>query len=287
MFVKENTVQAIKDYFFDSLEEIYPIHEVESFFYILAEHFIALSRVQIKLEPKKTMSESELLKFHYAIKELKKNKPVQFITGKQFFYDNEFCVTEHTLIPRPETEELVDLILKDNSDCKGSILDIGTGTGAIAISLDLILREADVTAFDVSEQALKIAEKNNADLQANVDFQFQDILNPNYSGRKFDVIVSNPPYVLESEKESMHANVLQYEPHLALFVEDNNPLLFYSKILEFSNNFLKPEGKVYFEINEKYGHDTVDLMKKYNFHEIIVIKDMQNKDRMVKGIKQN
>jgi release factor glutamine methyltransferase len=285
MFVKENTVSAIKEYFFNSLKDLYPKLEVESFFHILCDYFLGYSRVQVAMSLDKTMSESELLKFHYAIKDLKKFKPVQFITGTQFFYDNEFKVTEHTLIPRPETEELVDLIVKDNADLKGSILDIGTGSGAIAISLDKALVNSSVTAFDVSKDALETAKVNNLAISSNVDFQYQDILKPSYNGEAFEIIVSNPPYVLESEKELMQANVLDYEPHLALCVEDSDPLFFYKSIIEFCKLHLVSGGKLYFEINEKYGAETAKLLSDNNFSEIEVIKDMQGKDRMVKGIK--
>lgn len=231
------------------------------------------------------MSESELLKFHYAIKDLKKFKPVQFITGSQFFYDNDFKVSEHTLIPRPETEELVDLIVKENTNFNGRILDIGSGSGAIAISLDKALENSKVTAFDVSKKALETAEYNNSALKSNVNFQYQDILKPTYIGEAFDIIASNPPYVLESEKELMQANVLEFEPHLALFVEDSDPLLFYKSIVQFCKSKLKSNGKLYFEINEKYGVETAKLLIDNNFSGVEVIKDMQGKDRIVKGIK--
>lgn len=285
MFVKENTVQAIKDYFFDSLLHLYPKEEVVSFFHILCEHFLGYSRSQIALSLKKTMSESELLKFHYAIKELKKYKPVQFITGSQFFYNHEFKVTEHTLIPRPETEELVDLIVKENPKFAGRILDIGTGSGAIAISLDKAIPDAKITAFDVSDEALKTARENNKTIGSEVDFQYEDILATSYLGEKFEIIVSNPPYVLDSEKEWMSDNVLKYEPHLALFVADTNPLLFYKAIVDFCSKKLEKGGKLYFEINEKYGKETADLLTNNNFGEVEIQKDMQGKDRIVKGVK--
>lgn len=285
MFVKENTVSAIKEYFFNSLQDVYPKTEIESFFYLLSEHFLGYSRSQLAINYNSTMSESELLKYHYALKDLKKHKPLQFITGVQFFYENEFKVSEHTLIPRPETEELVDLIIKENQDFKGEILDIGTGSGVIAISLDLALKNSNIIAFDVSKEALVTARQNNTDLDANVDFKFQNILNPSYEGEKFDIFVSNPPYVLNSEKELMQPNVLEYEPHLALFVEDNDPLLFYKKIVEFSKTHLKKNGKIYFEINEKYGKETAELLTSNSFSSVEIIKDMQGKDRIVKAIK--
>lgn len=285
MFVTENTVSAIKNHFFEELDSFYPKTEVSSFFYILADYYLGYSKTDVLLGMKNNLSESELLKFYYAIKDLKKQKPIQFITGVQYFYENEFKVTENTLIPRPETEELVDLIVKDNPNFEGTILDIGTGTGAIAISLDLKLSNSKVTAFDVSKEALVTAKLNNDDLKAKVDFELQDILNPNYTGEEFDIIVSNPPYVLNSEKLEMQSNVLDFEPHLALFVADNEPLLFYNAIIDFSKNNLKIGGKLYFEINEKYGKETVEQMNLNGFTSVVLLKDMNNKDRMVKGIK--
>jgi release factor glutamine methyltransferase len=284
MFVTKNTVSAIKEYFFNELDDLFHKTEVESFFYILCEHYLGYSKIEVSLSLDKSMSESELLKFHYAIKDLKKEKPVQLITGTQYFYENEFLVNEHTLIPRPETEELVDLIIKENTLFNGRLLDIGTGSGAIAISLDLKLPQSKVVAFDVSEEAITQATLNNKKLKSEVEFVHQDILNPTYSGELFDIIVSNPPYVLNSEKDLMNKNVLDYEPHLALFVKDNNPLVFYIKIIDFSMKNLKSGGKLYVEINENYGKETAELLKS-DFQFIEVIKDINGKDRMVKGTK--
>ncbi len=285
MFVKENTLSAIKDYFFSSLDGFYPKEEIHSFYEILCEYFLGLSKTDLIVKSEKNLSESELLKFHYALKELKKNKPIQFITGMQFFYNHEFKVNEHTLIPRPETEELVDLIIKENPNFEGNMLDIGTGSGAIAISLDKALIKSKVTAFDVSEKAIETAQLNNNEIDAKVEFQLQDILKPTYSGEFFDIIVSNPPYVLESEKKLMHPNVLEYEPHIALFVKDSDPLLFYKSIMNFCKKNLIKKGKLYFEINEKYGQETSLLLSENNFDEIQIIKDMQGKERIIKGIK--
>ena len=286
MFVKENTISAIKEYFFDSLVDLYPKTEIDSFFNILGEHYLGFSRSELVVKANENMSESELLKFHYAIKDLKKFKPVQYISGKQYFYDNEFVVNEHTLIPRPETEELVDLIVKENKGFNGRILDIGTGSGAIAISLDKAISQSNVTAFDVSKKALETAQNNNNELNAEVHFEIQDILNSTYSGEPFDIIVSNPPYVLNSEKELIQSNVLDHEPHIALFVKDSDPLLFYKAIVDFCKVNLNKDGKLYFEINEKYGVETIELLEKNNYKELELINDMQGKNRIVKGIKK-
>ena len=282
MFVTKNTISAIKNYFFNELTPVFHKTEVESFFYLLSEQFLGFSKSEILLSMNKSISESEMLLFHYAIKDLKLEKPVQYITGNQYFYENEFLVNEHTLIPRPETEELVDLIIKENKDFEGVILDIGTGTGVIAISLDLKLTNSKVTAFDVSNEALKQAEKNKIVLNSKVVFLYQDILNSDYKGDKFDIIVSNPPYVKMEEKELMNSNVLDYEPHLALFVENNNALIFYIKIIEFALEYLNPKGKLYFEINEQYGKEIAELLQN-NFQDIGIVKDIYGKDRIVKA----
>jgi|SaaInl85LU_5_DNA_1037374.scaffolds.fasta_scaffold00322_8 release factor glutamine methyltransferase len=287
MFVKENTLSAIKDYFFDSLEEFYANREVDSFFNLLTNHFLSLSRMEAHSLKTKKLSESELLKFYYAIKELKLFRPIQQIIGSQFFYNNDFLVSQDTLIPRPETEELVDLIVKENKDFSGRLLDIGTGTGAIGISLSLALPSASVSAFDISKAALEIANKNNSQLESSVELLHQDILNPTYDGLPFEIVVSNPPYVLNKEKAEMAENVLSYEPHLALFVEDKAPLLFYKKIATFCQSNLVEGGKLYVEINEKYGPETKELLVEYGFGNVQIIEDLNGKERIVSGIKSN
>ena len=291
MFVKENTVSAIKEYFFNSLKDLYPKLEVESFFHILCDYFLGYSRVQVAMSLDKTMSESELLKFHYAIKDLKKFKPVQFITGTQFFYDVEFKVTEHTLIPRPETEELISSILENvlktrsfhtNANEKQlKILDIGTGSGCIPISLKKSLPFAEITAIDVSNEALTIAKKNAVLNKVDINLTQQDILNTTSLNQLYDVIVSNPPYVRESEKKEIKNNVLNNEPHMALFVEDNNPLVFYNKIAELAKNHLTKNGTLFFEINQYLGKETVELIKLKGFNKIQLKKDIFGRDRII------
>ena len=285
MFVKENTLSAIRDYFFDSLSGMYPKEEIHSFYHILCEHFLGFSKADLLLSSNKNLSESELLKFHFALKDLVNNKPVQYITGSQFFYNHEFRVNEYTLIPRPETEELVDLIVKDNPKFNGNILDIGTGSGAIAISLDKALPQSRVIGFDISEKTLETAKENNISIEGKVEFIHQDILNPTYFEDIFDIVVSNPPYVLDSEKKQMKNNVLNYEPHIALFVNDSNPLIFYQAIVDFCKEYLNKNGLLYFEINEQYGKQTIDLLEENGYLKIELIQDMQGKDRIIKGIK--
>lgn len=285
MFVQENSLKAIKEYFFNSLLELYPEREVDSFFYLLSEHFLDLSRIQTRQSLSRKLSESELLKFHYALKKLKNFVPIQQLTGSQFFYNHTFLVSPDTLIPRPETEELVDLIVKNNTEFDGRILDIGTGTGAIAISLNLALPNSSVKAFDVSKPALEVAQKNNLLLNSSVEFLLEDILHPTYNGVPFDIVVSNPPYVLDKEKSQLEKNVLEYEPHLALFVEDEEPLLFYKAIAVFCKSNLVKGGKLFVEINEKFGNETSELFSSHGFDSVQIIKDLNGKERMVSAIK--
>ena len=198
-----------------------------------------------------------------------------------YFCDHPFKVTPDTLIPRPETEELVYLISREN---KGNlkILDIGTGTGCIPISLKLMMNDAEVSGWDISGKALTIARENAKDLSANVEFEKMNALNID-SNEKFDIVVSNPPYIPLSDKDSMHQNVLNFEPGLALFVEDNDPLLFYRRIAEFGKTNLNPAGKLYFEIHERFGSETKDLLMYLGYQDVVIIKDLNGKDRMIRA----
>ena len=243
-----------------------------------------LNRTEIRLDKGVKLLESELLKFNSVIKGLKKDIPIQQLFGKAPFYEREFVIDENVLIPRQETEELIQLIVEKNKIDSPRILDIGTGSGAIAISLNLEINNSKVYALDVSEKALDIAKKNKELLNGKVEFLKLDILKESSSKftEKLDLIVSNPPYVLNSEKELMLSNVLDYEPHLALFVEDANPLIFYKKIVDFALINLVEEGILYFEINEKYGEEVAGLMQN-NFNKIEIIKDLNGKDRFVFG----
>lgn len=274
----------IKEYkfrFAESLSPFYEKDEIESFFYLILENEKHLKRIDLALNPDLEFSEEEVQKWDYYKNELQKQKPIQYLLGKTQFFGLEFFVNQHTLIPRPETEELVDWIVKENQSEKGlKILDIGTGSGCIAISLAKNL-EAEVFAFDISEEALMMAQKNadhNRTFVHSVEF---DILNEVWEGEKFDIIVSNPPYVRELEKEQIKPNVLEYEPHLALFVEDENPLLFYEKIADFAKEHLSDNGKLYFEINQYLGKETSEMLKNKGFKNVILKKDIYGNDRMI------
>ncbi len=218
------------------------------------------------------------------------DEPVEYIVGEVEFYGCPFCVNRHTLIPRPETEELVDWVIREYRQgiwpgkCK--ILDIGTGSGAIALSLARNIRFSEVIAYDVSEEALKVAQKNAVRQGVNnISFEWKDILAMDILPETFDIIVSNPPYVLENEKQAMQANVLEYEPPVALFVKDAVPLLFYEKIAALALSGLTDGGRLYFEINERFGMEMIRMLEKKGFSEVVLQKDLFGKDRMIRAIK--
>ena len=292
MKTSSNLVRECRKYYASELETIYGSDEANALIMILLEHYFSLDRVKIAMNPELRLSESELLTLHFAVKELLTNKPVQYIIGETEFCGMRFFVDENVLIPRPETEEMVKKI----ASCRDKaclvptgcdILDIGTGSGCIAISLAKLLTDSKVTAVDVSEKALNVARKNAENNEVNVHFVHDDILNPHVktygrASQQFDIIVSNPPYVCESEKSEMRANVLDYEPFSALFVSDNDPLVFYRKILEFAQKTLKSSGEVWFEINEKFGNEMKNLCLAKGFKDVEIIKDFRGKDRILK-----
>jgi release factor glutamine methyltransferase len=276
------------------LDELFGKEEVDSFFNILIEHYLHLKRIHLVLDPQYVITKKEEQPFFEALAHLKLQKPIQYIIGETEFYGLPFKVNEHTLIPRPETEELVSWVLdshKESSiDYQFKIIDIGTGSGCIAVSLAKHLKNAKVCALDVSEEALIIA-KQNAELNTvDIDFIHDDILNPRHAelvsvSHHYDVIVSNPPYVRNLEKAEIQPNVLDNEPHLALFVDDENPLQFYKAICEFAQINLKDNGVLYFEINEYLGEEMISLLEACNFKAIELKKDIFGKDRMLKGVK--
>lgn len=285
-------LQDIEHIFHQELDALYNPNEVSSFFNWLIEHYLHLKPLVMIMNPEYTVTKSEEQPLFEALSQLKLNKPIQYIIGSTEFYGLSFLVNEHTLIPRPETEELVSKVLADHSsrsnDSKLTILDIGTGSGCIAVTLAKHLSDAHVTAIDISEDALKIAKQNAILNEVNVSFLKGDILKFDdviLDQAPFDVIVSNPPYVRNSEKSEIRPNVLDHEPHQALFVNDNDPLVFYRSICEFAVNHLKPKGILYFEINEYLGQDMVELVESYEFQNIELIKDMAGKDRMLKAIR--
>ena len=285
MKVPSNLVKDIRNHYCEQLCSIYDKDEANAMILILLEHYFSIDRVKMALEPQLRLSESEMLTFHFAVKDLLKNKPIQYIIGETEFCDLKFKVNENTLIPRPETSELVMKIVNrqqstDNRLC--SILDIGTGSGCIAISLAKMISGSKVFALDISEKALEVAKENAINNEADVTFIHDDILSlRNKIDTKFDIIVSNPPYVRELEKAEMRDNVLKWEPHNALFVSDNDPLIFYRKILEFAKTHLKENGEVWFEINEYLGKEMTDLCTEMGFSQIETLNDFRGKERIL------
>lgn len=286
----------------NDLDALYGKEEVSSFFVLIIEHYYKITRLQLALDSSLSITKEEQTFFFNALIALKEEKPIQYILGQTAFYGLPFKVNEHTLIPRPETEELVSWVIEimklrlqniedsKEKDIVLNVLDIGTGSGCIAVALAKNIPNSKVYALDVSAEALKMAKQNAALNTVNVNFVKADILNfeikdPKFNDLKFDIIISNPPYVRNKEKKEMKANVLNNEPHLALFVGDDNPLLFYKKITEFAKEKLKPNGELFFEINEYLGEETTALIKDYNFINIELKKDIFGKCRMLRGNK--
>jgi len=274
-------IKQYKNHFAESLFSIYEKDEAENFFFLILKNLKGLSRVDLALNPDLEFSQEEIQKMELYLTELKNQKPIQYLLGATEFYGLEFQVNPNVLIPRPETEELVDWIIRENkakTDLK--ILDIGTGSGCIAISLAKNLK-AEVFAFDISGDALQTAQINSDKNQTFVHFIEFDILNDVWEGEKFDIIVSNPPYVRELEKDEINPNVLENEPHLALFVSDKNPLIFYEKITDFAKEHLSENGQLFFEINQYLGQETAAIPQQKGFATTILKKDIYGNDRMI------
>lgn len=279
-------IKTYKTVFQHELASLYDEMETDSFFYIILENLHGLKRIDLALNPEMVMDGAHLKQWKNIVSDLKTEKPIQYILGETEFYGLQFEVNENTLIPRPETEELVQLIINDEEKGKRekgkvTILDIGTGSGCIAISLAKNLSTAEVFAIDVSDKALATARKNAAINEVNVNFMLKNILETEDLEPQFDIIVSNPPYVRNLEKAEIKQNVLEYEPHLALFVEDDDALLFYRKIGQLAKKNLNLNGKLYFEINQYLGKETVALLENLNFKNVKLIKDIYGNDRMI------
>jgi release factor glutamine methyltransferase len=295
----------IKDYrvqFIQELSPIYDVGEAESFFYLILEEKHKLKRIDLALNPELTLSNEEIQYWNSISEQLKKEIPIQYLLGKTCFYGLEFEVNSTVLIPRPETEELVDWIIEDqklevrsgkmeagsweleDGSRKIKILDIGTGSGCIAISLAKNIPNALVFAIDVSEKALATAQKNAETNEVSVTFIEKNILETDDLKQQFDIIVSNPPYVRQLEKQGIKNNVLDNEPHLALFVDDNDALIFYKKIAELAQKNLSPNGQLFFEINQYLGKEMMDLLESMGFQNIELRKDIYGNNRMIRGV---
>lgn len=282
MKIKQYRTQFIKE-----LSPFYDAYEAESFFYLILEDRHKLRQIDLALNNELSFEENDFIMWEELVNHLKNEVPIQYLLGKTNFYGLDFEVNENVLIPRPETEELVEWIINENAipekSKKIKILDIGTGSGCIAISLAKNLPNAEVFGIDVSKKAIETAKRNAVRNNVDVTFMFLNILETDVFACQFDIIVSNPPYVRNLEKQEIKKNVLDYEPHLALFVEDNDALIFYRKIALLSKTGLNKNGKLYFEINQYLGKEMIELLEKMDFKNVELRKDIYENDRMLKG----
>ena len=293
------TIKQYRAHFNESLKHLYPTSEIDSFFFIISDEYMGFKRIDIVLKSDFLIDKKSLNLMQIATKQLEQEIPIQYIIGKTEFFGLPFNINKEVLIPRPETEELVEQVLKEVSltkICKTTtdettnekqlkILDIGTGSGCIAISLKKQLPSSKISAMDVSDKALRVANKNALLNKVDINFIHQDILKTTNLDKLYDVIVSNPPYVRELEKKEMKNNVLNNEPHLALFVDNKNPLLFYNKIAELAENFLTKNGQIHFEINQYLGKETIKLLAEKGFKNIQLKKDIFGNDRIISAFK--
>jgi release factor glutamine methyltransferase len=286
MGVKIQTIKDIRFYLAKELTGIYSLLEIRVLADLLIKTVTGRTKLHQIYDDGYPVSKSEVTQIIKFSNQLKTGKPVQYILGETIFYDCKIKLNSSTLIPRPETEELVDLIIRENKDYDGNIIDFGTGSGCIAIALAVNLPLANLTGIDISKNALRIARENADMNNVKVLFIKGDILDFNKdSVDKAGIIVSNPPYVRNSEKALMGKNVLDFEPHQALFVENSDPLVFYNAILEHAENILLPGGRLYFEMNEAMGRSLVNLMESCGFSEIEIVSDINGKERIIKGRK--
>jgi len=270
-----------RDLFIISLEGKYALEEINAFYYIFCEEILGFSKIDAALNRDFCLSASHQNILQETIYRLLKFEPIQYIYGVAHFYHLKFKVTSEVLIPRPETEELVDIVIKNTKNQAVKILDIGTGSGCISISLAKNLALAEVSAIDISENALQIAIENALSNNVKVQFIQKDILNTDQLTQKYDIIISNPPYVKEEEKKEMNRNVLEYEPALALFVSNTDPLIFYKKIALLAFNHLNDQGILYLEINQSLGKEMIELVKHIGFKEVNLKKDFLGNDRFI------
>jgi release factor glutamine methyltransferase len=286
MGVKIQTIKDIRFLLIRELKDIYDQPEIASLTNIVIKTIMGISRLHQLYSQEKSVSDEQAGKIIEICNELKTGKPIQYILGETLFYDCPIRVDSSTLIPRPETEELVDLIIRENRQYHGSIIDIGTGSGCIAIALAANLPESVVSGIDISDKAIDMARENALLNNVAVSFFQSDIFNfDSDKSEKKGIIVSNPPYVINSEKIYMSKNVLAFEPESALFVPDSNPLVYYNAILQIARDILLPKGKIYFEINETMGQSMLHLLESFGYSLIEIVADINGKERIIKGRK--
>jgi release factor glutamine methyltransferase len=286
MGVNIQTIKDIKLYLLNELGESYPEKEIYAFSNIITKTLLGHSKLHTLAFPENIVSQKNKKEIIRICKELKVGRPLQYILGETSFYNCTIKVNNSVLIPRPETEELTDLIIKENHGFAGSVLDIGTGSGCIAIALAVNLPGASVSALELSDEAITIARVNAEMNRTKVRFINGDIFDPDAKTIGIhDIFVSNPPYIRESEKTLMEKNVLDHEPRRALFVPDNDPLLYYRAIHKLARSCLRQRGKIFFEINESMGKQIYEMLDSSGYQEIEIRKDINGKDRMAKCIK--
>jgi len=281
------TVIEVRNQFRECLKNQYPIAEIDYYFKKIGSHFFSWDSTLLGLQPHKKLSKREIEKCEDTLKDLKKKRPIQYIVGEAFFGNHTVKVDENVLIPRPETHELVDWILNDYAGSveKKKVLDVGTGSGCIAIALALGNKTFDVSGMDISSAALKVANLNAERMKASVRFSERNIFDTTDCKGTLDLIVSNPPYVTYSERQEMLPNVLEYEPHEALFVEDSTPLKYYEAILNFAKVHLVTGGNLYFECNPRFMRQMKKLVLSYEEYSCVSRKDAYKKERMLRILK--
>ncbi|MFP4046203.1 MAG: peptide chain release factor N(5)-glutamine methyltransferase [Bacteroidales bacterium] len=282
--MKLTTINELSKHIKQSLKGIYPDREIKSFIELIFEKKVNLKKTKRLLNPEYKLDNQTTQEIFRITEQLKKSVPIQYLLGETYFYDLPFTVNKNVLIPRQETEELVDWIIHEQQDAD-KILDIGTGSGCIAIALAKNIPAASLYATDFDDSIIEVAKQNAKKNAVSIQFLKSNILQEKPHIEKLDVIVSNPPYVLESEKQYMHKNVLDFEPQKSLFVPDSNALIFYHKIAEYSAQYLKNSGALYLEINENKAKETADLLRGYGFRKITIKKDINEKTRMIKAEK--
>lgn len=287
MRIASNRVGDLLSFLYSQLTNKYSSSEIDEIAFRLFEHYLGFKREEMKTRDKENINQSDLILMYDAIKRLASMEPLQYVLGESYFYKFKFYVDKHVLIPRPETEELVELIYNDNKGSAPRVIDFGTGSGCIPVSLKCLIPEANVEACDISEEALLVAKKNAMANKADVVFMEADILNLKENFGLYDVIVSNPPYIKLTEANTIHENVKSHEPHLALFVNDSDAIIFYKKIIDFAAKHLNALGKLYFELNPL----TAENVKEYAsastvFNKIELINDMSGNTRFFKALKK-
>ena len=280
------TLRELRSFFHTELSSIYPIEEIQSFFHLLCHAYLSKSRIDIALEPDFALPPDKERLFNKALGKLKEEYPIQYILGTSEFMGLDFEVNEQVLIPRPETEELIRWILASvPNEKRHRILDIGTGSGCIPIVLAKYLKASDVESMDISENAIEVANRNAAKHKTSVKFIHKDVLKLTSLDHEYDIIVSNPPYVKQSEKKRMQNNVLRYEPDQALYVSNSDPLLFYRHIAQLGLKNLRIDGYLFFEINQYHGKELRELLQNMGYVDIEIKKDIYGADRMIRAIK--